>query len=205
MNNNTCTKEMFLEQIKDHKMYILKDDDLYRHIRFKRDSMNMFFDLVTWKGHLVICGDMGDFHFSRIDDMFEFFHNGEKEFSNEHIINRGYWSEKLQGKIKYEKYDSDKFEESVKLYYDEWIEANDVSDYRKRKIWSEIESSVLNEEYSNEMSEFDSMRKVFEFEDGDFSFSDFHPSCKVYTYHYTWCCYAIVWGIIEYKKLGVNK
>src|SRR4051812_43422698 len=83
--------ERFLADVTDHRMEIIRDDDLYRHIRFQRpQALSYYFDLVTWPGHLVITGDCGSFMFSRIRDMFEFF---EKSSG----INPRYWSEKLLG------------------------------------------------------------------------------------------------------------
>jgi hypothetical protein len=87
--------EEFIKDVSQHKMQILRDDGLYRHIRFKRENTSCYyFDLITWPGALCYTGDMGTFVFSRIPDMFEFFRtDGEK--GADLRINPGYWSEKL--------------------------------------------------------------------------------------------------------------
>lgn len=89
----TEMRERFLDDTREHVMDIIKDDGLYRHVRFQKPGSSFYYyDLVTWPGHLVICGDAGDYHFSRIRDMFEFFESdGDR-------INPDYWSGKLQGR-----------------------------------------------------------------------------------------------------------
>jgi hypothetical protein len=83
-----------------HRMIVLHDDGLYRHIRFKnyvlcndaeyRPGYSCYwFDLITWPGSLTINGDCGTFTFSRITDMFEF-------FRSRYGINPQYWAEKLR-------------------------------------------------------------------------------------------------------------
>lgn len=82
------TREQFLEDVKDHRLTIIKDDGLYRHLRFKQPgTSNMFFDIVTWPGYLAYTGDMGSFVFTRIEDMLGFFRSKRGELG----INTGYW------------------------------------------------------------------------------------------------------------------
>ena len=98
----TCSRERFLKDVKTHEMHIMLDNGLYRHVRFKRPNTGTYyFDLVTWAGHLVICGDAGDFHFSREEDMFGWFNHNIYDFDHEHIINPQYWGQKLQGNRSY--------------------------------------------------------------------------------------------------------
>ena len=62
------TVARFQHDIATHQVVILRDDGVYRHIRFKRPTtMCMHFDLVTWPGYLCYSGDMGCFVFSRLD------------------------------------------------------------------------------------------------------------------------------------------
>lgn len=82
MKDYECTEEGFLEDIKNHKLNILKDDGLYRHLVFKRPCTNCCrFDIVTYPGYLVISGDMGCQVFSRLTDMFEFFRTDDRDFN----------------------------------------------------------------------------------------------------------------------------
>lgn len=66
--------EQFKRDVQEHALTILRDDGLYRHLRFKRPgTMTCYFDLVTWPGHLAYVGDMGDYVFTRVEDMLTFF------------------------------------------------------------------------------------------------------------------------------------
>lgn len=69
----------FLADVKDHKISIVRDDGVYRHVRFaKPETVCMHFDLITWPGYLAYVGDMGAFTFTRLRDMFEFFRGDHK-------------------------------------------------------------------------------------------------------------------------------
>lgn len=87
------TLERFRESTKDHKMTVLLDNDIHRHLQFTKDgsgSSHYRFDLVTWGGFLTVCGDMGTYTFSRVWDMFTFFRSPEGR------IDPKYYAEKLQ-------------------------------------------------------------------------------------------------------------
>ena len=84
--------ERFPGDIAKHKLTVLRDDGLYRHLRCARPGSSFYwFEIVTWPGSLAIRGDMGGgWIFSRIEDMFAFFRS-----KGHGTINPGYWSEKL--------------------------------------------------------------------------------------------------------------
>ena len=95
--------ERFARETAKHRMTVLHDDGLYRHLRFTEMHLcndaewrttNGFywFDLITWPGSLTINGDCGTYTFSRITDMFEFFRG--------YGINPQYWAEKVQGETR---------------------------------------------------------------------------------------------------------
>lgn len=68
----------FLSSVSKHKMTVLRDDGLYRHVQFRTPGDgNLWFDLTTWPGYLAITGDMDDFVFTRVADMFEFFRRSQ--------------------------------------------------------------------------------------------------------------------------------
>jgi hypothetical protein len=51
MTNWKCTEDKFLVDVKAHQMTILRDDGVYRHLRFaKPRTNNQRFDLVTTEG-----------------------------------------------------------------------------------------------------------------------------------------------------------
>lgn len=117
MSNETDMARHFSAEVADHEMVILRDDGLYRHLRFVRNAVNpksgqrerssfYWFDLITWPGCLAVNGDCGSFTFSRLDDMFEFFRG--------HEINPGYWAEKVRaGRGDLKRYSADKFRRLV--------------------------------------------------------------------------------------------
>lgn len=108
--------ERFPKEVADHELEILRDDGLYRHLRFlrvttdpetgKRSKSSFYwFDLVTWPGWLTVAGDCGTFVFSRIEDMFEFFRGSR--------INPDYWGEKAQGDLRLKRYSEERFRQHV--------------------------------------------------------------------------------------------
>lgn len=102
------SKKLFRVDTARHQMTVLRDDGLYRHLRFgnERGVGEYWFELVTWPGALTISGDMGGYTFRRVEDMFTFF-RGSRHYSG---INPGYWSEKLDGgRVVAKEYDEDHF------------------------------------------------------------------------------------------------
>jgi len=190
-----CTKTRFLEDVKEHSFTILKDDGLYRHLRFqKKDSCFHYFDLITWPNHLCITGDMQTFVFSRIEDMFNFFRSKDNKLK----INEGYWAEKLlavnrQG---YEEYSEEEFNKNIKECFENW----EFKDKKQKKIvWEEIKENILSD------AEFETVayRLAEDFKSSfGHEFTDFWEyDSKEYNYQYVWCLYAIVWGISKYDKI----
>lgn len=202
------TKEEFLKHVKNHKMKIINDSDVCRHILFRQpNDSDRYFQITTWPNHLCISGDMGTYVFSRIQDMFNFF-KGD--------INPGYWGEKLQSGAGSNKdaifeYSSDKAEQFIKDIVREKLPNID------EKIQNDIAERICGEvgvhEYNFESIIYDNLSD-YEF-DGDDHYDedlegikltiDFDDLCearfKKVTYHYIWCLYAIVWGIEQYRKL----
>ncbi len=87
MDKYESIRNNLLSKIENHTMTILKDDEFYRHISFSNNGSNFYkFDIITWPGYLSICGDIGNYSFSRSTDMFKFFRNEKPSF--------GYWAEK---------------------------------------------------------------------------------------------------------------
>lgn len=90
-----CTEAVFLADVAHHQLTVLRDDGLYRHLRFSKPGSNdMRFDVVTWPGFLAYSGDMGCFVFERLDDMLAFF---RRPYTGPGLtINERYWAEKCQ-------------------------------------------------------------------------------------------------------------
>lgn len=202
-NRDQCTKERFLNDVKNHQIHVIRDDGVNRHIRFKRpESTNMYFDLLTWKGHLCYTGDMGTYVFSRVDDMFTFFRG---DLDQEFGINPNYWGEKLLAISRfgegYTQFNSELFKEHVLEDYQLYFEnterdEEDMEEIRERLDWEVLDfiDDAGPEELINRAIGFsatdDGTEPVFQ----DFWEHNF----EVYTFHYLWCCYALVWGVAKY-------
>ena len=195
-----CTKERFLNDIKDHKLTIIKDEDLYRHIRFSRPGSSVYrFDLLTWPGYLCITGDMGCWTFSRIEDMFEFFIMADNDFNKKHVINPGYWEEKIRSVSKFggptTEFNSEKFKQGIIDRVSDYYEDNEE---KKAECLEEIQDNVFR--YLEEEHPQSIYQKLYEFKFDDFYFDEM-PDAEVYTLHYIWVLYAIVYAISEYNKI----
>lgn len=178
------TIESFLRDVARHQIEIIRDEDMHRHVRFRRPGTIVCgFDLITWPGHLCYTGDMGTYIFSRIPDMFAFFRNSEE-------IDPCYWGEKLLAIDRhcgFKRYDPDTFRQRIA----EALDSAEASD----EVRGEVERQVLI--HADE--ERDAMRAAYEFEHNRFRLQDFWEyDCTKYTFHYIWCCRAIVWGIGQY-------
>mgnify|MGYP000067344774 CR=1 FL=1 len=197
--SNETIKERFARDIAGHVVEIRHDDDLYRHVVFKRpNTVSMMFSLTTTPGRLIYAGDMGCFVFERITDMFEFF-RAEK---HEREPNFGYWHKKLVAIDRggSNQKDVDKFQENLETYLSE-----DMSEEDRERVTDFISEAVG--EFEDEGPEV-AYRSVYEFSLDDESkrrtqfFSDFFEhSDTVYTLRYEWACYAIQWGIRKYDEV----
>lgn len=208
------TKEQFLKDVSAHRMGLPLNEGIYRHLRFKQpDSSNMWFDIVTWPGFLTISGDMGTWTFSRLPDMFQFFRDSKLR------INESYWAEKLQhgscgGREGATVWDQDAFQDHLLGQLSHY-------DFTPKKL-AELTAAVKEEIFQRHDGDGAHMMRnaayefTYEFEedrDGrgylekirsprtveKFQFEGMDlPSGMVYSYHFTWCLYAIVWGIAKY-------
>lgn len=209
------TETSFLKDVADHGMRVIRDDGLYRHIRFqKTGSWCMGFDLITWPGYLCYCGDMGTYVFQRLEDMFQFFRT-DREHRKGLGINMGYWSEKLvavdggRSKGSAKEFDKERFARIIREYRLGWIrEHRDcLSKNQRRELWEAVSDEVL--------SRLDDGEHVACQAAYDFSHSTNHPTAHFqfdalfehdftdYTYHFVWCCYALAWGIKQYDEAKV--
>ncbi|WP_417070762.1 hypothetical protein [Niveibacterium terrae] len=196
-------------------MEVLRDDGLYRHIRFREPgTMCMHFDLVTWPGYLAYSGDMGCYVFSRLADMFEFFRTDRSYNSGRLGINLGYWSEKLvavdgnRDRASAKEFCEEKFRSVICEYRLNWIReaarSGILDKEARRELWESVEDEVLcrigdnNDAAMTAANEFSwsagYKRRSWFFEDlWDHSFTEF-------THSFVWCCYALAWGIKTYDE-----
>jgi hypothetical protein len=195
-----CTYVKFLNDVKNHGIEIIKNDGLYRHVRFKAAKINThWFDLIAWPNNLCITGDMGTFIFNCTDDMFDFFIMKKNDFNYKNIINPGYWVEKATTETVYgngiREFSTELFLENVREYFDEQTE--DMDKKEKEELW---ENEIIIQFYGED--EYECVTNIREFYHDKINFNDFWEMCNhKYTYHYIWCCYAIVWGIKKFREV----
>lgn len=145
------TEEQFLKDVSNHKMSVLQDTSVYRHLVFSSGSFNQHFEIVTWPEYLVICGDMGGQTFCRTRDMFDFFRMRENDFNNHKDrklnINTGYWAEKIVAKDPrgYEQFCRDSLKSALNDEYQSWDFDNEED---AAEVWSDL--SDIIEESENE-------------------------------------------------------
>ncbi|MBN7332416.1 hypothetical protein [Mycobacteroides abscessus] len=189
----TTPEKMLEVSTRDHQMTVLRDDGLYRHVQFAKPGTGIWrFDLVTWPGHLVITGDLEDFHFARIPDMFEFFRKPVG------YINPSYWSEKLCGPQRYDSFSPDVFKRHVYEYFRDWCRWNaGPHDGPHAPLWKAIRDQVLR--YTDDHNETSAHQVLTDFHYGDFEFVDsWEWDLKDYDFHFLLSLHAIVWGINRY-------
>lgn len=199
------TESSFLKDVAIHKMDILRDEGVYRHLRFKRpESMNMQFDLITWPGHLCYTGDMGTFVFERANDMFAFFRtSGHGTSDNKLYINTGYWGEKCVAIDKTDgihQYSPDRFMEQVNEWIAEQLEDEEDEEYKAALI-DAVQDDLLDYAEDGEHEVRNRLRD-FEFEyygRSKLEISDtFEWVLTEKSLRFVWCCYALSWGIQQY-------
>ncbi|MEC4836083.1 hypothetical protein [Mycobacteroides abscessus] len=187
----TTPEQMLAISTRNHRMTVLREEGLYRHIRFAEPGTGIWrFDLVTWPGHLVITGDLEDFHFARVEDMFEFFRNPVG------YINPQYWAEKLRGPVRSMSFSQDVFKRLVYDHFRDWCRWNDGP---HRPLWRAICNEVLLDEYGEMGDESMAHHALTQFRHGDFEFTDsWEWELKDYDFHFLVALHAIVWGINRY-------
>jgi hypothetical protein len=221
------SRERFERDTAKHEMTVLRDDGLYRHIRFMRPGDSFYlYDLVTWPGYLAIVGDCEDYVFCRLTDMFEFF-AGSRQADG---INPSYWSEKLRcgrGRDLARTYSED----MLRSHVIEWFESEtgpidpeafaredyftslDLTLGQRISLSRALEADVLEDwEGGGEQGAHGRLRDFEWFYDGRESW-DYHergtPSVTIsdswewdlrdFDGHFLWACWAIRRGIERYR------
>lgn len=193
-------RQRFERDTAKHELTVLRDDGLYRHLRFQTPGTSVYFyDLITWPGHLVICGDAGDYHFARIADMFEFFE------SDRGGINPHYWSEKLQsgagpGADIARRYSYD----VLKARLDEWVtdlvDWGDISNADADALRQAVREQILDR--GDAHHEYSARELLQQFEHNGRRIESWEWDLRDYDTRFLWCCWAIVRGIARYREHG---
>jgi hypothetical protein len=197
----TAARKAFEQEIAAHELKVIRDDGLYRHLRFRRPDTGMYgFDLLTWPGHLCITGDASDaLVFARTEDMFTFFR------SPDYRINPKYWAEKLQipGRSRaVETYAEDLYVTKVREWISEHaeeMEPDEAIEFRREAGGDLLGDEVVGyEETAREALDRFIHKGLRVHETWEWNL-------KEWDYHYLWSCHAIVWGIAQYRAATAPK
>ncbi|MEU1778161.1 hypothetical protein ABZ545_01585 [Streptomyces abikoensis] len=182
--------ERFRRDTAQHKMTVLQDDGLYRHLWFMAPrSSEYWFELVTWPGCLAMRGDVGDgYVFSRLEDMFQFFRADGPSGINPH-----YWAEKLGGgRRSVEEYSEGMLRQLVVERFVEDARWNGVPPGTGKALRTRVLDEDLSDEHRARSVVEDFAHAGYEFSDvWEWNFHDYKPD-------FLWACHAIVWGIAQY-------
>jgi hypothetical protein len=231
VNRTQQISEQFAKDVAGHRMTVLHEDGIYRHLRFRHpDSGSYWFDLVTWPGFLSITGDMDAWTFSRTEDMFGFFRGTR--------INPQYWAEKVRaGRGDVARFDEDYFRRVVAEHIegdeDEWpglgeavaaqiLASGDIC--YEEGARAALDAFEFGTTYNGSCPRCDAAIEGLPLGDADtwvsqhmaqaghlakletvegYRFSDaWEWNLQDWSYQYLWCCHAIQWGIGQYE--GTN-
>jgi hypothetical protein len=193
------SRERFERDTAQHELTIIRDDGLYRHLRFQRpDSVFYWYDLVTWPGRLVIGGDAGDWMFTRSRDMFEFFEASGGR------INPDYWAEKLVAPRS----------AGARVYSHEAFRAR-VLDWALdfcadwgggEGIYPSLLVGALEREVIHDWTHHEQeARERLELLDHELGYVEtWEWDLRTYDWSFLWCCWAIVRGIARYRAAKSN-
>lgn len=184
----------FSRDVETHQMSVLHDDGLYRHLRFSKPNTGIgWFSIITTPGQLTIFGDMGTYVFSRLTDMFEF-------FTGNGYVNAGYWGEKLQAVDThggYREHSEDTYRSWVIQHF--WDRREQYEPEVAAEIWADIRDSLFDD-YGDRTTKVACMETLDRFRSHDFRYRDtWDNDWTEYSYHYLWCCHAILWAIQQYN------
>jgi hypothetical protein len=187
-DRTAISRDRFAEATAGHQMQILHDDGIYRHLRFQNpDCSEYWYDLITAPGTLTITGDMGDFLFRRVEDMFDFF--GRRSAT----INGHYWAQKVVAGTTHE-FDAGRYKEAITQEFFDSID--DLSQADRDDLWSDIELFLLDAETTESahlaMSDWSDSRMSLE--------DSFEIEVTSLSTTFLWCCWAIVTGIARYTN-----
>lgn len=183
----------FARETADHKMTVLHEDGLYRHVRFENPQYGGIyrFDLITWPHGLLIRGDGPNFMFSLYPtvDLFDMF-RGTARLGE---INASYWAEKvLAGKV--QDWSEDRFRT--------WLVLEAAKDEaRWPGLVDAIGAQILNSDEHSLEYRGTAEYAVASFHHGDYRLrlpDRWEESFDDYSWEFLWACHAIRWGIAQY-------
>lgn len=191
--------ERFKSETADHRMTILHDKGLYRHLRFTGPANELYwYEITTTPRQLVFSGDGDSFVFRLTDDMFDMF----RQSANSGGINASYWAEKLRTGNAFS-YSEDLFREHVE-------EAVAASDLAYPGLRGDVERRVFGSDFYDVSYESPARSVVLEYSYRAPGASGREPfrfarswewKLGDYDWWYLFACHAIVAGIAQYDAV----
>jgi len=211
---SSLTKDKFFKDVASHELVILRDDGVYRHLRFTRHNTRcMQFDFITWPGYLCYTGDMGTFVFERSKDMLAFFRPSEQNKEDPFKwIDFRYWHEKIESLDKggAKEFDPDDFRREITKQRRRILveHGRDIDHNQRLELWDELgdlkdkaedgeeRAMAAAYEWSFDLNRSTSQKRRLSI---GLDVDDF-PDCKCWTHRFMWCCFALRWGVMAYDK-----
>ena len=184
-----CTKERFLDDVKNHTLKIRQDLSLLKHLVLNDGTSNCAYEIVSTQNTLMITGDCGTYVFRHGLSIWNII--DEEDMVN---IEPDYWQTKCLSESIAENgvklFSVEKFHNAVRKWVTEDFNAEEAAERL------ELVSSILSAD-----NEFECCEALVHFEHPQIDFTDFwEQDFTEYTYHFIWCCYAIVHAIRIYCK-----
>ena len=212
---DTATAELFAADISTHGIRVTLDAGLHRHIQCSAQphTLNQSFQVTTFPMHLCITGDMGSFTFSRQRDMLAFFRS-----DSPHRVDYNYLAEKCVAQdtsTAVWEYDQAACLDDLTRMVSDFIECYELGPEAATALRDECEEMVLaHVDESEEIVR--AAADAFEFfmpgpEDahgyrarrGVAVFTDlFEHNWRRPSFHFSWCCRAILWAVYQYDAWG---
>lgn len=193
-------RQLFTADVAKHEMTVLKDDGLYKHLRFQTPGHSFeWFDIVTWPGALSVGGDRDGFVFRCSEDMLAFFRESARTASG---INPGYWAEKVKdGRDRCRSYSQELFDKTV---------AEDLAEAEEG--WPGVTAAWAEfcEDYNTEYEQAAlAALQHFEYWPADnepYTFQEWWSwQLKDHDFDFLMACHAIAWGIARYDAAQAAK
>lgn len=193
--------ERFATETEHHKLTILHDDGLYRHLRFMSEppgqpkQSGYWFELITAPGSLIFRGDGESFVFARLRDMFEFFRSNPDR--NTMRISPDYWAEKLtSNRAAAKTYSRELLDQNVA----EALAAAEETFPGITDAWTFETDELAGYDLDHEDSAREALRDFeHHHKDETFRFADtWEWNLQDFDWWYLWACHAIVHGIAQY-------
>lgn len=188
----------FLKDVENHQLTVNLDNGVYRDVTIANpNTMCMHYNITTRPGYLIFTGDMGSYVFSRTNDMFGFFR--DKDI---YEINPYYWSEKIQAG-EYKRYSPQAARDALNQEFENWKEWLD-EDVSQDFILEEKENldAIDTDDY------FELVEAIRNWcpNKGGVLLDDFwEHNLNEHTFHFIWCCYAIVHAIKLYDEYKLSE